>query len=601
MAKEQQIVLVPDYLTVRELAELIDASPIEVMKKLIANGIMASINQQVDYDTAAIVVEELGFEAQSQSAAAAAVAAEERAANSTQTWRKIYADEKPENLDTRPPIVTILGHVDHGKTTLLDTIRKTSVADGEAGGITQHIGAYRAFHDGRQITFLDTPGHEAFTAMRARGAAGADIAILVVAADDGVMPTTREALDHARAANVPIVVAITKVDKSNANPEIVKQGLAELDLISDEWDGDTLMVPVAALEGDGIDDLLEAILLVADDTQIVANPKSEAGGIVVEAEVDKSRGTVATLLVMNGTLNRGDTIIAGETYGRIKAMFDEAGKAVKVAGPSTPVSVLGLNDVPQPGDAFEIVKSEKVARGVIDDRVREADDPEGGAKSFTLEDMFAQFAAGDAKELNLIIKADVQGSLEPIISELDNLSGSNREGIGIRVLSSGIGNVSENDIMLATSANAIVIAFNVDVDNVARKVADANHIDVRKYTVIYKMLESIELALEGMLEPIYEPKTIGVAEVRQVFKVGRSSIAGSYVVSGEIRRGSGVKVRVKRGKDVLVESTGVSSLKRVKEDVREVRQGFECGINLDKFDTFEEGDRLEFFVMERAN
>src|SRR5690606_16755063 len=337
----KQIVLVPDYLTVRELADLIEASPIAVIKQLLANGIMASINQQIDFDTAAIVIEEMGFEAQSESAIAAQAKQEEAA--QAQSWRQLYAHEKPENLKPRPPIVTILGHVDHGKTTLLDTIRKTRVAEGEAGGITQHIGAYRALHNGRQITFLDTPGHEAFTAMRARGAQGADIAILVVAADDGVMPTTREAINHARAANVPIIVAITKMDKRNANVERVKQQLAELDLVPDEWDGNTLVVPVSALQGEGIDDLLEAILLVADDSNIVANPNANPAGVVLEAKVDSNRGVIATLLVLNGELRRGDTIIAGSTYGRIKAMFDETGAQVKSAGPSTPVEVMGLN------------------------------------------------------------------------------------------------------------------------------------------------------------------------------------------------------------------------------------------------------------------
>ncbi|MEQ8673477.1 MAG: translation initiation factor IF-2 [Aggregatilineales bacterium] len=602
MAKEQQVILVPDYITVRELAELIDASPIEVMKKLIANGIMASINQQIDFDTAAIVIEEMGFEAQSESAIVAAQAAEERAANSTQTWRTIYADENPDDLITRPPVVTILGHVDHGKTTLLDTIRNAHVVDGEAGGITQHIGAYRAYHNGRQITFLDTPGHEAFTAMRARGAQGADIAVLVVAADDGVMPTTREALDHARAANVPIVVAITKVDKRNSSVETVKQGLAELELIADDWDGDTLMVPVAALKGEGIEDLLEAILLVADDTRIVANPNADAGGIVVESEVDKTRGTMATLLVLNGTLKRGDTIVAGEAYGRIKAMFDEAGKPVQEASSSSPVAVLGLNGTPQPGDRFEFVKNEKEARSIVDGRISDAQEiATGGGRSFTLEDVFAQFAAGETKELNLIIKADVQGSLEPIINELKALSGKNREGIGIRILSSSIGNVSENDVMLASSSSAIIIAFNVDVDNASRKAAESQHVDIRKYTIIYKLLESINLALEGMLEPVYEPKTIGVAEVRQVFNISRGNIAGCYVTTGEIKRGGGTKVRVMRRGQMIAENRGVASLKRIKDDVREVRQGFECGISLDGFNDFEEGDHLEFYVMERTN
>ncbi len=598
--QEEQGILVPDYLTVRELAELIEASPIEVMKKLIANGIMASINQQIDFDTAAIVIEEMGFEAQSASAVAAAEEEERRAATSTQEWRKIYSTEAPEDLKTRPPIVTILGHVDHGKTTLLDSIRKAHVAEGEAGGITQHIGAYRVQHVGRQITFLDTPGHEAFTAMRARGAQGADIAILVVAADDGVMPTTREALNHARAANVPIVVAITKVDKRNSNPEMVKQGLAELDLIPDDWDGDTLMVPVAALQGDGIEDLLEAILLVADDNRIVANPDGMPTGAVIESEVDRTRGTVATLLVLNGTLKRGDTIIAGHSYGRIKAMFDEKGDQVKEAGPSTPVAVLGLNDPPQPGDTFEVVKNDKEARAIIGDRIDAETEDQQTARPLTLEDMFAQFEAGEAKELNLILKADVQGSLEPIVNSLENLSEKNEEGIRVRILSYDVGNVSENDLMLASASGAIVLAFNVSVDSAARRAADTHKVDIRRYNVIYKLLEDVELAINGMLEPKYEARKIGVAEVRQVFNISRvGSVAGSYIIQGEARRNAWV--RVVRGNEVLVERSRVGSLKRVNDDVREVRSGFECGISLADFNDFEEGDHIEFFVDERVS
>jgi translation initiation factor IF-2 len=598
--QEEQGILVPDYLTVRELAELIEASPIEVMKKLIANGIMASINQQIDFDTAAIVIEEMGFEAQSASAVAAAEEEERRAATSTQEWRKIYSTEAPEDLKTRPPIVTILGHVDHGKTTLLDSIRKAHVAEGEAGGITQHIGAYRVQHVGRQITFLDTPGHEAFTAMRARGAQGADIAILVVAADDGVMPTTREALNHARAANVPIVVAITKVDKRNSNPEMVKQGLAELDLIPDDWDGDTLMVPVAALQGDGIEDLLEAVLLVADDNRIVANPDGMPTGAVIESEVDRTRGTVATLLVLNGTLKRGDTIIAGHSYGRIKAMFDEKGDQVKEAGPSTPVAVLGLNDPPQPGDTFEVVKNDKEARAIIGDRIDAETEDQQTARPLTLEDMFAQFEAGEAKELNLILKADVQGSLEPIVNSLENLSEKNEEGIRVRILSYDVGNVSENDLMLASASGAIVLAFNVSVDSAARRAADTHKVDIRRYNVIYKLLEDVELAINGMLEPKYEARKIGVAEVRQVFNISRvGSVAGSYIIQGEARRNAWV--RVVRGNEVLVERSRVGSLKRVNDDVREVRSGFECGISLADFNDFEEGDHIEFFVDERVS
>jgi translation initiation factor IF-2 len=602
MAQERQIVLLPEYVTVRELAELIDASPIEVMKRLIANGIMASINQQIDYDTAAIVIEEMGFEP--QSAVAIAQQEEKQKAADAQTWRQKYAVEKPENLKSRPPIVTILGHVDHGKTTLLDAIRKAHVAEGEAGGITQHIGAYRVNHNDRQITFLDTPGHEAFTAMRARGAQGADIAILVVAADDGVMPTTREALNHARAANVPVVVAITKIDKRNANPEQVKQELVELGLTPDEWDGETLVVPVAAVSGTGIEDLLEAILLVADDNDIIANPAAEPSGIVLEAEINPSRGTLATLLVLNGTLRRGDTVIAGEAYGRIKAMYDEKSKPLDEAGPSVPVRVLGLNAVPQPGDSFEKAKNDKVARQIAEERKENnaalRAQPERGA--FTLEDVFAQFSAGQAKELNLIVKADVQGTLQPIIDSLKTLSetSKDKDGIGIRILAADIGNIGENDVMLASASGAIIIGFTVDVDNAARRSADSKGVEIRQYNVIYKLLEDIELALAGLLEPVYADKTIGTAEVRQIFKIPRvGTIAGSYVREGEIRRNA--RTRVKRGNKVLAENLTVGSLKRDKDDVREVRAGFECGIGLNGFEEFRAGDLIEFYVSERVN
>ncbi|MCB9453397.1 MAG: translation initiation factor IF-2 [Anaerolineaceae bacterium] len=599
MAQEKQAVLLPDFLTVRDLAEMIDASPIEVMKRLIANGIMASINQQIDYDTAAIVVEEMGFEAHSASAAAA-VAERQKAAES-QTWRKKYTEEKAEYLQRRPPIVTILGHVDHGKTTLLDTIRKTSVAAGEAGGITQHIGAYRVVHNGRQITFLDTPGHEAFTAMRARGAHGADVAVLVVAADDGVMPTTREAIDHARAANVPIVVAVTKTDLRNANIEGTKKSLMDVGLTPDEWDGDTLVVPVSAVKGQGIDDLLEAILLIADDSDVVANPDSEASGIVIEAKVDTSRGTVATLLVLNGTLERGDVVVAGTAYGRIKAMFDEGGKQLKSAPPSTPVSVLGLSEPPQPGDAFETAKNDKVARSIATERAEQEEAQRSQpARALTLEDVFAQFSSGQSKELSLIVKVDVQGTLQPIIDSLNQLSENNSQGISIRILSSDVGHVTENDVMLASASGAIVIGFGVNVDNAARRTADSQGVDIRVYNIIYKLLEDVELALEGLLEPTYADRTIGMAEVRQIFKIPRIGvIAGCYIRDGEARRNA--RTRVKRGGKVLVENVPVGSLKRMTEDVREVRSGFECGIGLNGFNDFQAGDLIEFYVTERVS
>jgi translation initiation factor IF-2 len=602
MAQEKQVVLVPDYLSVRQLAEMIEASPIEVMKRLIANGIMASINQQIDFDTAAIVIEEMGFEAQSASAIAAAEEKVKRAETS-QTWRKMYSAEKREDLEPRPPIITILGHVDHGKTTLLDTIRKTKVAEGEAGGITQHIGAYRVMHNGRQLTFLDTPGHEAFTAMRARGAQGADIAILVVAADDGVMPTTREALNHARAANVPIVVAITKVDKRNANVERVKQELSELGLVPDDWDGETLMVPVAATQGgQGIEDLLEALVLVADDSEIVANPKSAPAGVVIEAEVERSRGVMATLLVLNGTLSTGDVIVAGQAQGRIKAMYDEMGKTVKKAGPSSPVSVLGLDELPQPGDQFERVANEKTARAIVAERREEAEAQaqQGGRAALTLEDIFSAVNKGEAKELNLILKVDVQGTLQPIVDSLNELSKNNTEGIGVNLLAAETGNVTESDIMLASASGAIVIGFNVNIDNAARRSAEAQGVEIRHYNIIYKLLEDIDLALQGMLEPVYTEKVIGVAEVRQVIRISKvGNIAGCFIREGEARRNA--KARLKRGDKVIVPNTTVASLKRFNEDVREVRTGFECGIQLNNFSDYHEGDLIEFFTVERVS
>ncbi len=599
MAKEKQAVLLPDFLTVRELAEQIDASPIEVMKRLIANGIMASINQQIDFDTAAIVVEEMGFDA--HSATAVAVEEEKSKASEAQTWRKKYTEEKPENLKRRPPVVTILGHVDHGKTTLLDTIRNSQVAEGEAGGITQRIGAYRVVHNGQSITFLDTPGHEAFTAMRARGAQGADIVILVVAADDGVMPTTREALNHARAANVPIVVAITKIDKRNANVETVKKELSELGLTPDEWDGDTLVVPVAAQQGKGIDDLLEAVLLTAEEKEIVANPAADVSGIVLEAEVSPHQGTMATLLVLNGTLHRGDVVTAGEAYGRVKAMFDEKGKKIDEAGPSTPVRVLGLNTMPQPGDAFEWSKSDKIARLTGEERkAATAEQNIRPERSLTLEDVFAQYKSGQAKELSLILKVDLQGSLQPIVDRLKQISTESQDGIAIRLLAADVGHITENDINLAAASGAIVIGFAVNVDNPARRVADSLGVEIRLYDIIYKLFEDVELALKGMLEPVYADKTIGLAEVRQIFKIPKVGvIAGSYIRDGEARRNA--RARVKRGGKVLIENLSVGSLKREKDDVREVRSGFECGISLNGFIDFRPGDLIEFYVSERVN
>ncbi len=600
MAQEKQIVILPDFLTVRELAEMIGASPIEVMKKLISNGIMASINQQIDFDTAAIVAEEMGYDA--QSAKAVEEAEEKQKAAESQTWRQVYVAEKAEDLQRRPPVVTILGHVDHGKTTLLDTIRKAHVAEGEAGGITQHIGAYRVDLTGRKLTFLDTPGHEAFTAMRARGAQGADVAILVVAADDGVMPTTREALNHARAANVPIVVAITKTDKRNARVDAVKQELSDLGLTPDEWDGDTLVVPVSAQAGDGIDDLLEAVLMTSEEREIVANPAGHPSGIVLEARVDPHRGTLATLLVLNGTLKKGDVVVAGEAFGRVKAMYDEHSKPLDTAGPSVPVQVLGLSSMPHPGEQFEWSKNDKTAREVVEERTSERKIRETLPErpAFTLEDVFAQFNLGEAKDLNLIVKVDVQGSLQPIVDNLKEIGEQSTSGIGLRLLAFDVGNITDNDVNLASASNAIIIGFNVSIDPSARRSADSKGVEIRRYEIIYKLFEDIELALQGMLEPVYEDRTIGTAEVRQTFKIPKVGVvAGSYVKDGEIRRNA--KTRVKRAGKVLAEGLSVGSLKRMQEDVREVRSGFECGISLDNFTDFRPGDQIEFYVSERVN
>ena len=595
-AKERKTVEIPEFLTVRELADLIGASPIDVIKELMSNGIMASINQQIDYDTAAIVASEMGFEPEP-------VAVEEEAGPEEEAvpgWRQIYEGEDPSRLVERPPVVAILGHVDHGKTSLLDRIRRTNVQAGEAGGITQHIGAYQVEHNGRKITFLDTPGHEAFTSLRARGAQGADIVVLVVAADDGVMPQTREAISHARAAHVPIIVALNKIDKPNANPDHVKQQLAEVGLVPDEWDGDTMVIPVSAVTGEGIEDLLEAILLVADEVGIKANPDGRVAGTVLEAELDRSRGVMATLLVQNGTLRRGDTVLAGTAYGRIKAMFDERGKAIKEAPPSTPVRVMGLSEVPVPGTLFEIVKDEKTARRIAEERAEAAKAAIRPKSTPTLEELYERFQAGEVKELNLIIKADVQGSLEPIVSSLEKLSVEENEAeLKVNILHADIGNVSESDVMLASASDAIIIGFQVGVDAAARRRADSEGVEIRLYDIIYKLIEEVEQALEGLLEPVYEDVVIGVAEVRQVFNIPRvGQVAGCYVREGEARRNA--QARIIRNHQVIYQGA-VSSLKRFQEDVREVRTGFECGIGIEGFHSFEEGDVIQFTVRQRVH
>ena len=582
----------PPSITVRELADSIQASPIEVIKTLMANGVMANINQQIDFDTAAIVASEMGYDATLETQEITG----EDEIGEIPLWRRVIADENPEDLVYRPPIVTILGHVDHGKTTLLDAIRDTNVVEDEAGGITQHIGAYQVVHNERLITFLDTPGHAAFTAMRARGAQGADIVVLVVAADDGVMPQTREAIAHAKAAQIPIIVALNKIDKPNADPERVNQQLAEIGLVPDEWDGDTIVVPLSAKRQEGLEDLLEAILLVADNTDIRANPKGRVIGTVIEAEIDRSKGVMATLLIQNGTLNVGNIVVAGTSHGRLRAMFDHLGHQVQDAEPSAPVAVMGLNDVPVAGDLFQVVESDKQARSLTRERKNNLKSAaERQKSSVTLEQLFDQFQAGEVRELKLIIKADVQGSLEPIKSSLEDLDTGD---ITINVLHTETGNIGKNDIMLAAASKAIVIGFNVEADSAAQRVAETEGISIRLYTIIYRLIEDIQMALKGMLEPETKESVVGHAEVRAIFKISRiGNVAGCYVLDGELRRNA--QVRVLRDDEVQFDGE-IASLKLIQDDVTEVRTGFECGITLKGFNDFETGDIIECYIVEEV-
>ncbi|MCK5318283.1 MAG: translation initiation factor IF-2 [Anaerolineales bacterium] len=581
---------IPSTVTVRDLASMIDVSPIDVIKQLMANGVMANINQQIDFDTAAIVIAEFGFEAEHLAAAED----ELEEAGELPRWRQLIGDEDPKTLKDRPPVVTVLGHVDHGKTTLLDAIRFTNVAEGEAGGITQRISAYQVEHNERSITFLDTPGHAAFTAMRARGAQGADIAVLVVAADDGVMPQTREALAHIQAARVPIIVALNKIDRPNSNPDKVKQELSDIGLIPDDWEGDTMVVPVSAKEKEGLEDLLEAIILVADSTEIKANPSGKVIGTVIEAELDKAKGVVATFLVQNGTLRVGDAILVGTSCGKIRAMFDFQGEPIKVARPSKPVSVMGLSDVPPAGELFTVVESEREARNIAEKRkIEQRERSRGTSKAQSLEQLFAAYKAGEVKELRLVVKADVQGSLEPIVNSLKELSVGE---IKVNILHAGTGNISENDVMLAAASQGIVIGFNVTADQVAKNCADVEDVDIRVYDIIYRLTEDIELALKGMLEPETRRVELGKARVREVFRIPKlGNIAGCIVTEGEILRNA--RMLVLREDEELFNGP-ISSLKHEKEDVREIRNGFECGIGLKGFESFKEGDILECYTEE---
>lgn len=592
MMSEKRIEI-PAAIGVRDLAQKMGISPIDAIKKLMSNGVMASINQAIDFDTAAIVAAEFGFDAIPEQQEVE----ENKDVGEVPLWRQKIAGEKDSDLAARPPVVTILGHVDHGKTSLLDAIRQTNVAAGEAGGITQHIGAYQVEREGRLITFLDTPGHAAFTAMRARGAQGADIVVLVVAADDGVMPQTREAIAHAKAARVPIIVALNKIDKPNANLDRVKNQLAELELVPDEWGGNTIVVPVSAKQKVGIDDLLASILLVADSSDIRANPGGKVIGTVIEANVDKTKGVMASLLVQNGTLKNGNVVVAGLAQGRLKAMYDYRGKPMQKAGPSIPVSVLGLSGVPAAGEVFEVVENERVAREIVLKR-QEALKNQDAAAKMSLEDLFARFKAGEVKELRLIVKADVQGSLEPIVKEINELGKTSTE-IAIKILYAETGNIGENDVMLAAASKAILIGFSVQAEVAARRLAEAEGVSIRLYDIIYRLTEDIEKALKGMLQPEFVEKHVGKAHVLAVFPISKvGKIAGCRVVEGELRRNG--KIRLMRSGDIVFEGE-VSSLKHEKDDVREVRNGLECGVGLKNFHDILVGDIIECYVLEKNN
>lgn len=585
----------PVGITVRELAERMQVSPIEVIKVLMSNGVMANINQMVDFDTAAIVAAEFGIEAVEETIEDESI---ELAEGELPRWRELLLEEDENNLVKRAPVVTILGHVDHGKTSLLDAIRHEDVAGGEAGGITQHVGAYQVTHNDQKITFLDTPGHAAFTAMRARGAQGADIVILVVAANDGVMPQTQEAIAHAKAAQVPIIVALNKIDRSDANPDYVKQQLADNGLMPDEWDGDTIVVPVSATEKIGLEDLLEAILLVSADMEIVANPKGTVFGSVIEARLEKSRGVVATLLVQNGTLKSSNAVAAGLSCGRIRAMFDYLGNAIEEAGPSTPVQIMGLDEVPTAGDMFEVFENEKEARRVVEDR---RDDAAESARSrhriTSLEDLFSKFQAGETQELRLILRADVQGSLDPIVSELNKVE-ETIDDIKINVLQSATGNITESDIMLAVASDAIVIGFNNSIDPATKLLADNEGVSVRLYNIIYRLTEDVEKAMRGMLEPTYEEVELGRADVLAVFKVSKLGfIAGCRVTKGVLRRNA--RMRLMRGGEEVYDGE-VASLKHEKDNVNEVRRGFECGVGLKNHKDYQVGDEIVCYTMEEV-
>jgi translation initiation factor IF-2 len=578
------VLAIPRTLTVNQLASLTKASSVEIIKELMKNGVMASINQVIDYESASTVARDMGFEPKQETRP------EEAAV------RAAFEEEEPSLLEPRPAVVTIMGHVDHGKTKLLDAIRKTNVVAEEVGGITQHIGAYQVEVHGQRITFIDTPGHEAFTAMRARGARATDIAVLVVAADDGIMPQTVEAIDHAKAAGVPIVVAINKIDLPDANPERVKQQLSEHSLLIEEWGGDVICVPVSAKTQEGLPNLLENILLLAEIQELKANPHRPAAGVVIEAELDSSRGPMATVLVQAGTLQVGDVAVAGETWGRVKAMFDEWGHRRKTAGPATPAKVMGLTSVPQGGDLFAVLKDEHLAREIVEERQRER---EAAAlhptQVVTLETFYGEVQAGKTRELNIVLKTDVQGTLDAARNALERLS---EETVKVNIIHAATGNVTESDVMLALASKGIVVGFHTRPEPGAPRLAEAEGVDIRYYEIIYELVDDVTKAVKGLLEPVYVEMVEGHAEVRQVFRVRSGRVAGCYVRDGEINRGA--SARVLRGEEI-VHASRVSSLRRFQEDARDVQAGYECGIGIEGFTDFQEGDVIETFGRQRKS
>lgn len=582
-ARKQQLkVMIPDTITVSELAVRLKVTATEVIKKLMGLGIMATINQEIDFDTASLVADELGAKVEKE----VIVTIEERLIDDS--------DDDDTNLEPRCPVVVVMGHVDHGKTSILDRIRNAHVADGEAGGITQHIGAYQVKVDGQDITFLDTPGHEAFTSMRARGANITDIAILVVAADDGIMPQTIESINHAKAAGVSLIVAINKMDKEGANPDRIKEELTKYDIVCEEWGGDVICVPVSAKTGEGIDDLLENVLLVAEVKELKANPERLAKGTVIEARLDKGRGPIATLLVQNGTLKQGDVIIAGTSVGRVRVMTNDKGKIVKSAGPSVPVEITGLAEVPSAGDTFNAVEDERLARELVEKRKHEAKQEQFNSyRKVTLDNLFNQIAEGEIKELPIIVKADVQGSVEAVKQSLEKLS--NNE-VRVRVIHGAVGAVKESDVMLANASNAIIVGFNVRPDPVASENALRDGVDIRLYRIIYDAIEEITTAMKGMLAPKFREVELGRAEVRQVYKISNvGMVAGSYVLNGKIARGCQIRV-VRDG--IIIADDKIAGLKRFKDDAKEVAEGYECGISLEKFSDVKEGDIFEAYIVE---